>query len=57
MAATGFLLLASAALAALWAWMGGVLPADNKRVGTDTSMNAVPDADLAALAHHPAHVP
>lgn len=34
---------------------------DNKRVGTDTSMNAVvyavPDADLAALAHYLAHVP
>jgi cytochrome c553 len=34
---------------------------DNKRVGTDTSMNAVvyavTDADLAALAHHLAHVP
>jgi cytochrome c553 len=34
---------------------------DNKRVGTDTSMNAVvyavPDADLSALAHYLAHVP
>ena len=34
---------------------------DNKRVGTDTSMNAVvyavPNADLAALAHYLAHVP
>jgi cytochrome c553 len=34
---------------------------DNKRTGTDTSMNAVvygvPDADLAALAHYLAHVP
>ena len=34
---------------------------DNKRVGTDTSMNAVvyavPDADLAALAHYLVHVP
>jgi cytochrome c553 len=34
---------------------------DNKRAGTDTSMNAVvyavPDADLAALAHYLAHVP
>jgi cytochrome c553 len=34
---------------------------DNKRAGTDTSMNAVvyavPDADLATLAHYLAHVP
>jgi len=34
---------------------------DNKRAGTDTSMNAVvyavPDADLAALAHYLTHVP
>ena len=34
---------------------------DNKRAGTDTSMNAVvyavPDADLAALAHDLAHIP
>ena len=34
---------------------------DNKRAGTDTSRNAVvyavPDADLAALAHYFAHVP
>ena len=34
---------------------------DNVRIGSDTSMNAVvygvPDADLAALAHHLAHAP
>jgi cytochrome c553 len=33
---------------------------DNRRVGTDTQMNAVmyglPDADIAALAHYLSHL-